>query len=139
MFTVDLPMAPSDNKIYVTLSNGVRKLSKEASQFQKKVSDIVSTAALRQSGLHFRQDVAYRIELAVFFTAIENKSWNPNETTKTKRRFKKVDAQNREKLTIDSFMGAIGVDDSHIMEKLVTKLCDPDNPRIEVRIMECAF
>lgn len=130
MLHLVLPMPPSDNRIYVNLPRGGRKLSAEAERFKKDVFAIVSDTALASEHVTLDQDATYMVRLDVFFKAIENKGW----PKKAKRRYKKVDLHNRQKLLIDAVTDALGVDDSCIFRVELVKDCDPERPRIEVAL-----
>lgn len=113
-----LPMPPSDNKLYFNGPYGKRVLSTEGRRYKRKVSGLVATAAAGASR-DFQQNVPYEIRLTVYLERIEYKTW-------TARRYIKTDVGNRQKLIIDAITEAIGVDDSHIFkEVLIKKQGDP--------------
>jgi Holliday junction resolvase RusA-like endonuclease len=121
-------MPPSDNKIYFN-HGGARIKTKEATRFENDVSEVMSGLAM-SSKEEFEDNVPYSMTIIVYFKAVLNKSW----PKKAKRRFKKLDCMNRQKLVTDCVMKCIGIDDRTIFDQRVIKRVDKDNPRIVVSI-----
>lgn len=136
-FTMQLEteLPPSDNKLYTTFRNR-RILTKAGRQVKNQVKGLIATA-MAQYVFNDRaapsKNVPYEMSITIYFDQIENKSWGKNPKT---TRYKKVDAQNRQKLIIDAVTDALGIDDSIIFSLTIRKKCDPNRPRIKVWINE---
>lgn len=129
---ITLPLPPTDNNIYFNMPGGGRALtSKARSYITKTKSEVAELAAM--NNVEFKQHVPYTIETWVFFEKVETKGWAKG---KAKNRYMKVDTGNRSKLIEDSIAKSIGVDDHHFFNKYHHKCCDPDDPRVVIKLEE---
>jgi Holliday junction resolvase RusA-like endonuclease len=130
-----LPMPPSDNKIYWNNPYGGRTLNSTAKKYKREVKDQVAKLILRSgSKVDFQPCVEYEAIITIYFDEIEFKTWGDKNGALT--RYKKLDAGNRQKLIIDSVMGAIGIDDRHIFREVLRKRVDAADPRVAVIVRE---
>jgi len=128
-----LPLPPTDNHIYTTLrGRRGRILTAEAKSYKTLVASRVADLAAHSS-IQLRTDVPYAISISAYFPVIENVNWSKGIT---RSRYRKVDTQNRQKLLVDGLMTAIGVDDSHLFHIRKLKFVDPNDPRVEITLVE---
>lgn len=132
-----LPLPPSDNHIYETRRRGrksFRALTPEAEHYQQAVKSDVSGLALK-ANVTFNPDSWYLLVLNIVFEAIENEGWHKKKRT-AQSRIKKIDLTNRNKLLLDSIAKSVGIDDSSSITVVLLKDENPDDPRVEVKLME---
>jgi Holliday junction resolvase RusA-like endonuclease len=140
---VVLAMPPTSNNIYANKGGGGRVKTTEARSWQlRAVKEI-----MRQSNLGIQSEFddtrMYWLDLHFFFDVVVNKGWNEfykrgakKGQRKSENKWKKIDLGNRLKLLEDTVKDATGVDDSATFVLHLTKDCDPENPRVEVRLLE---
>ena len=139
--TLSLP--PTSNNIYFNVPGGGRQLTNEARSWKKKAVGLI----VRETGLGFQEafdtNVKYWLDLAFYFEQVENKNWlefykrGPKKgQRKGENRWKKMDLSNRIKLAEDAVKVATGVDDSATFIHVLSKDCDPENPRVEIKLFQ---
>lgn len=118
MITLSVPwLPPSTNHAYFTKVTRVGKhmipiqiLTDEGKKFKKETA---SHLARQHQGsmIYLRKDVPYGIFTVFFFEEIINKGWPKKAAT----RYKRMDADNRQKLLQDAVATAAGFDDSQFL------------------------
>lgn len=115
------------NKVVVALTDHAKK-------YRNHVKDVVShnlDVAMNRFPVG-NVEIAYGIEIDLYFTKLENEGWFKN---KTKTRYCKVDADNRIKFLQDAVCKAVGIpDDSQFFRDVVQKFQSPD-PHVDVRLL----
>jgi Holliday junction resolvase RusA-like endonuclease len=114
-------LPPSVNKMYANMKWGGRIKSKEAYRWEGLVKGVVFQK-LREYLPYLRKQKNRALKLELYFY---RPTWHCT-TKKLSQQFKKEDISNKIKAIEDSFMKAIGLDDSQIVELIVKKVEDPN-------------
>lgn len=135
-------LPPSDNHLYFV--QGHRKiLTKEGRVYKQAVKNALGKLAFSMPS--FNKDLWHEARISVFYERVEAAGWHERYKRgakagqrKAKRRFFKNDTDNRKKLIIDSVCECIDIDDTCLSPKVDQKDADPENPRIEITIVQRA-
>lgn len=135
-FSITIPfLPPSSNHLYVRRGRNSMALSPQASAFRERFNDEMSKV------LHELQDLPsdglriFVVTFDIFFETLINKSFDGTKDG-AKCRYKKLDVTRRVTFLEDCFAKAIDVDDLFFFGNVSTKHMDPDNPRVEIFIVE---
>jgi Holliday junction resolvase RusA-like endonuclease len=106
-------MPPSGNSLYF-VKGGRKILSRKGRMVKQRLKSIIT----RTAATTCIPDALFRLEIHLFFKAVENKGWCSG---KAKTRYKRIDVSNRVKLLEDALSEATGVDDSLFFQVCITK------------------
>jgi Holliday junction resolvase RusA-like endonuclease len=120
MISLELPMPPSVNKLYVTV-RGRRILSAEGKRVKHEITQAVVKHIASMPTL-FSEERPLRMEVDLYFVAVENAGWSKGNA---KTRYKRIDVSNRAKLLEDALFSGLGIDDSLIFTLQMRKHKSP--------------
>jgi len=131
-------LPPSANHAYFTIMSGsgrskhpVRVLTNEGKKFKRETSAELLRKYPQELRV-FKPDTPYAVHSFMYFPNLLNSGW----PEKAQTRYKRLDADNRLKLFLDSLKDAAGVDDSSFMDIRVVKDLGPERTDIYVWNME---
>jgi hypothetical protein len=135
-FQVTIPfLPPSSNHIYQRRRQGGQALTAQAVAFRERFNDEMSKV------LHELQDIpsdgirVFVVTFDIFFETLINSTFDGTKEG-AKCRYKKLDVTRRVTFLEDCFHKAIDVDDLFFFGNCSTKHMDPNNPRVEIFIVE---
>ena len=140
------PRPPSVNAMYSTGRGGARFLTKEGKAFKDALKNAVTKEIAQMNWKEVVDEIYLRrgfieLDIVVFLERLYNMSWKPGGRTKPtpgspdgnlRSPYQKVDAGSYDKIIQDAVVMGTGIDDSAHLYYRVSKLEDPDAPRIEV-------
>ena len=136
-----LSLPPSSNHIYINRRGGRLKSTEARTWENNAVREIIKQTSL---GFHksLNPDNQYLLAMIFYFKQIINKGWNEKFVKGVKKgerkannKWKKFDLTNRVKLAEDAMKIATGVDDSSTMATILIKKCDPEYPRLIMKLI----
>jgi len=133
--TATIPfLPPSSNHLYVGQGKR-RRLHPQAEAFRARFNGQIAQKMFEINQLPHDGIKVFFVMFDFYFPTLLNKSWD-GTAEGAKTRYKKLDVSRRITFVEDCFAKAIGVDDLYSFGVCGTKHHDPDNPRIEILIVE---